>query len=77
VVQPVRETYPNEPSHRFPIDDNDSIFSLAVTHAIESPAVEPNERPFEAHGGTERRSASSAAFGLSCSTLWWYSTKST
>ena len=36
VIQQLRETFPEAPPHRFMIYDNDSIFSPAVTNAIES-----------------------------------------
>jgi putative transposase len=41
VIQQLRETFPDEPEHRFLIYDNDSIFSLAVTSAIKSFEIDP------------------------------------
>ena len=46
VIQQRRETYPNEPTHRFIIYDNDSIFSSAATHAMESFGVDPKRTAF-------------------------------
>jgi len=36
VIQQLRETFPDEPSHHHLIYDNDTIFSAAVTNAIEN-----------------------------------------
>ena len=41
-----REAFPDERTHRFVIYDNDSIFSLAVTHAIESFGMDPKRTAF-------------------------------
>ncbi len=45
-IQQLRETFPEEPSHRFVIYDNDSIFSAAVTHAIDSFYICPKRTAF-------------------------------
>ena len=57
VIQQLRETFPEEPSHRFVIYDNDSIFSAAVTHAIDSFGICPNRTPFRSpwQNGTAER----------------------
>jgi len=68
VIQQLRETYPNEPTHRFLIYDNDSIFSPAVTHAIKSFGIEPKRTAFRSPCRTERPSDSSAPSDVSCST---------
>jgi transposase InsO family protein len=41
VIQQLRETFPDEPTHRFMIYDNDAIFSPAVTSAIKSFEIDP------------------------------------
>jgi len=41
VIQQLRDTFPDEPAHRFMIYDNDAIFSSAVTHAIENFGMNP------------------------------------
>jgi transposase InsO family protein len=46
VIQQLRETFPNEPIHRYLIYDNDVIFSAAVTNAIESFGVDPKRTAF-------------------------------
>ena len=46
VIQQLRETFPDEPTHRFLIYDNDSIFSTAVTHAIRSFEIDPKRTAF-------------------------------
>jgi putative transposase len=61
VIQQLRETFPDEPTHRFLIYDNDSrptqsqalrqlcwlsIFSAAVTHAIKSFGIDPKRTAF-------------------------------
>jgi putative transposase len=57
VIQQLRETFPNEPIHRFLIYDNDSIFSSAVTHAIESFEIDPKRTAFRSpwQNGTAER----------------------
>jgi putative transposase len=57
VIQQLRETFPEEPSHRFLIYDNDSIFSAAVTHAIRSFDIDPKRTAFRSpwqNGKAER-----------------------
>jgi putative transposase len=57
VVQRLRETFPDEPQHRFLIYDNDSIFSSAVTSAIRSFEIDPKRTAFRSpwqNGTTER-----------------------
>jgi transposase InsO family protein len=57
VIQQLRETFPNEPQHRFLIYDNDSIFSTAVTSAIKSFAIDPKRTAFRSpwQNGTAER----------------------
>jgi transposase InsO family protein len=57
VIQQLRETFPNEPSHRFLIYDNDSIFSVAVTHAIKSFEIDPKRTAYRSpwQNGTAER----------------------
>ena len=57
VIQQLRETFPEEPSHRFVIYDNDSIFSAAVTHAIDSFDICPKRTTFRSpwQNGTAER----------------------
>ena len=46
VIQQLRETFPDESSHRFLIYDNDAIFSPAVTGAIKSFEIDPKRTAF-------------------------------
>ena len=46
VIQQLRETFPDEPAHRYLIHDNDSIFSPAVTHAIRSFEIDPKRTAY-------------------------------
>lgn len=46
VIQQLRETFPNEPTHRFMIHDNDAIFSPAVTSAIKNFGIDPRRTAF-------------------------------
>jgi len=46
VIQQLREAFPDERTHRFVIYDNDSIFSSAVTQAIESFGMNPKRIAF-------------------------------
>ena len=57
VIQQLRETFPDEPAHRFLIYDNDSIFSTAVTHAIRSFEIDPKRTAFRSpwQNGTAER----------------------
>ncbi len=57
VIQQLRETFPNEPNHRFLIYDNDSIFSSAVTGAIKSFEIDPKRTAFRSpwQNGTAER----------------------
>ena len=57
VIQQLRKTFPNGPTHRFMICDNDSIFSSAVTHAIESFGMDPKRTAFRSpwQNGTAER----------------------
>jgi transposase InsO family protein len=61
VIQQLREAFSDERTHRFLIDDNDSIFSPAVTHAIESFGMEPKRTVFRSSGqnGTAERAVGS------------------
>jgi len=57
VIQQLRETFPDEPTHRFLIYDNDATFSTSVTHAIESFGVDPKRTAFRSpwQNGTAER----------------------
>jgi putative transposase len=57
VVQQLRETFPDEPTDRFMIYDNDAIFSPAVTHAIKSFEIDPKRTAFRSpwQNGTAER----------------------
>ncbi len=56
-IQQLRETFPNEPTHRFLIYDNDSIFSTAVTSAIKGFEIDPKRTAFRSpwQNGTAER----------------------
>jgi transposase InsO family protein len=57
VIQQLREAFPDERTHRFMIYDNDSIFSPAVTHAIESFGMDRKRTAFRSpwQNGTAER----------------------
>ena len=57
VIQQLRETFPDEPTHRFLIRDNDAIFSSAVTSAIKSFEIDPKHTAFRSpwRNGTAER----------------------
>jgi len=57
VIQQLRETFPDEPTHRFMIYDNDAIFSPSVTHAIKSFEIAPKRTAFRSpwQNGTAER----------------------
>jgi putative transposase len=57
VNQQLRDTFPNEPAHRYLIYDNDSIFSPAVTNAIKSFEIDPKRTTFRSpwQNGTAER----------------------
>ena len=57
VIQQLRETFPDEPTHRFMIYDNDAIFSPAVTSAIKSFEINPKRTAFRSpwQNGTAER----------------------
>jgi transposase InsO family protein len=57
VIQQLRETFPDKPTHRFMIYDNDAIFSPAVTHAIKSFEIDPKRTAFRSpwQNGTAER----------------------
>jgi transposase InsO family protein len=57
VIQQLRETFPDEPTHRFLIYDNDSIFSPAVAHAIKSFEIDSKRTAFRSpwQNGTAER----------------------
>ena len=57
VIQQLRETFPDEPVHRYLIYDNDAIFSTAVTHAIKSFDIDPKRTAFRSpwQNGTAER----------------------
>lgn len=56
-IQQLRETFPDDPTHRFLIYDNDSIFSNAVTNAIKSFEIDPKQTAFRSpwQNGTAER----------------------
>jgi len=58
VIQQLRETFPDEPTHRLMIYDNHSIFSPAVPHAIERVGVDPKRTAFRGPCKTEPRRVS-------------------
>jgi transposase InsO family protein len=57
VIQQLRETFPNEPAHRYLIYDNDAIFSPAVTSAMKSFGGDPKRTAFRSpwQNGTAER----------------------
>ena len=57
VIQQLCETFPDEPSHRFLIYDNDAIFSPAVTRAIKRFQIDPKRTAFRSpwQNGTAER----------------------
>ncbi|GAG33040.1 unnamed protein product, partial [marine sediment metagenome] len=57
VIQQLRETFPDEPIHRYLICDNDAIFSPAVTSAIKSFGIDPKRTAFRSpwQNGTAER----------------------
>jgi transposase InsO family protein len=57
VIQQLRETFPEEPIHRFLIYDNDSIFSPAVTSTIKNFDIDPKRTAFRSpwQNGTAER----------------------
>ncbi len=57
VIQQLRETFPDAPTPRFLVYDNDSIFSAAVTSAIKSFGIEPKRTAFRSpwQNGTAER----------------------
>jgi putative transposase len=57
VIQQLRESFPDEPTHRFMTYDNDAIFSLAVTNAIKSFGITPKRTAFRSpwQNGTAER----------------------
>jgi transposase InsO family protein len=57
VIQQLRETFPDEPAHRYLIYDNDSIFSTAVTGEIKSFEIDPKRTAFRSpwQNGTAER----------------------
>ena len=67
VIQQLRETFPDEPTHRYLIYDNDAIFSPAVRARSRVSGRSEADGASEAHGRTEPLSESSEAFAESCS----------
>ncbi len=57
VIQQLRGTFPDEPTHRYMIHDNDAIFSPAVRSAIKSFGVDPKRTAFRSpwQNGTAER----------------------
>jgi hypothetical protein len=55
-IQQLRGTFPDEPTHRYLIYDNDAIFSPAVTGAIKGFELDPKRTAFRSlcsHGKTQ------------------------
>ena len=46
VIQQLRDAFPDEPTHRFLIFDNDAIFSTSVTRSIEGFGIDPKRTAF-------------------------------
>jgi len=61
VIQQLRETFPNEATHRYLIYDNDAIFSPAVTSSIKSFEIDPKRTAFRSpwQNGTAERAVGS------------------
>ena len=57
VIHQLRETFPDEPTHRFMIYDNDALFLSAVTSAIKSFEIDPKRTAFRSpwQNGTAER----------------------
>ena len=57
MIQQLRETFPDEPTHRYLIYDNDAIFSSAVTSTIKSFEIDPKRTAFRSpwQNGTAER----------------------
>ena len=57
VIQQIREAFPDDPTHRYLIYDNDAIFSPAVTSAIKSFEIDPKRTAFRSpwQNGTAER----------------------
>jgi putative transposase len=57
VIQQLRETFPDEPTYRFLVYGNDSIFSPAVTRAIKSFGIDSKRTAFRSpwQNGTAER----------------------
>ncbi|TMA34656.1 MAG: transposase family protein, partial [Deltaproteobacteria bacterium] len=57
VIQQLRNAFPDEPTHRFLIFDNDSIFSSAVARSIAGFGIHPQRTAFQSpwQNGTAER----------------------
>ncbi len=57
VIQQLREAFPDEPTHRFLIFDNDAIVSTAIAQAVLGLGARPNCTAFQSpwHNGTAGR----------------------
>ncbi len=57
VIQQLRDAFPNEPTHRFLILDNDTIFSAQVGHSIMGLGLSPKRTSFQSpwQNGTAER----------------------
>jgi transposase InsO family protein len=57
VIQQLRDAFPDEPTHRFLIFDNDAIFSTSVTRSIEGFGIDPKRTAFRSpwQNGTAER----------------------
>jgi transposase InsO family protein len=57
VIQQLRHAFPDEPTHRYLILDNDAIFSPSVAHAIASFGIDPKRTAFQSpwQNGTAER----------------------
>jgi putative transposase len=47
VAQQLRDAFPNQPTHRFLILDNDSIFSAEVARSVKTLGITPNRTSFQ------------------------------
>jgi transposase InsO family protein len=57
VIQQLRDAFPNEPAHRFPILDNDAVFSAQVAGSIQVFGLTPKRTAFQSpwQNGTAER----------------------
>jgi hypothetical protein len=67
VTQQLRDAFPDTPTHRFLIFDNDAIFSSEVARSVSRSGFTPNVRLFRAPGRMGLRNASWERFVASFS----------